>query len=68
LSIGARILEKSPPFLERQGLGPTRRVDAYNGQPGASLRPPDAEFSTEHEWELFATGLEERCDKVEEGR
>ena len=64
----ALTLKKSPPFLKCQGFGPARRIDAYNGEPDASLRPADPEFPGEHEWQLFATGLEEGCDELEEGR
>ena len=60
-------LVESPPFLKRQGLGPSRRVDAYNGEAGASLRPADTTGPAEDEGQLFATGLEEGCDEIEEG-
>jgi hypothetical protein len=68
LSLLALILEKSPPFLERQSLGAARRVDAYNAQPGASLRPGDPSLSTQHKRQLLATSLEEGRHEFEESR
>ena len=59
--------EELPPFLQRQGLGPPRGVDAYNAEPGASLRPGQPAATPERERQLLATGLEEGCDEIEEG-
>jgi hypothetical protein len=67
LSLAALILEKSPPFLERQRLGTTRRVNAYNAQPATSLHAGAPSPSSQHKSELFATSLEEGCNEFEEG-
>jgi len=68
LSLPALILEKSPPFLQRQGLGAARRVDAYNAQTVASLRSGDRSLSTQHKRQLLATSLEEGRHEFEESR
>jgi hypothetical protein len=64
----ALILEKSPPFLQRQGLGTPGRIDAYNAQPGTSLRGAGSPPPAQDKRELLATSLEEGCHEFEESR